>query len=192
MKYLATYTSPLGAITLASDEERLIGCWFDGQKHDRAALLGEETCERATPVLDAAKAWLDVYFSGKDPGASPPLRFTGTSFQRLVCELMSAIPYGRVATYGALAVAVASRMRRDRTSARAVGGAVGRNPLSLFVPCHRVVGADGRLTGYAGGLERKVCLLELEGVPLTEKGVVAPEARLSLFREFSDASSNDI
>ena len=97
----------------------------------------------------------------------------GSRFKRLVVELMTTIPYGRVATYGALASAVASRMGRDRTSARAVGGAVGRNPLSIFVPCHRVVGSDGRLTGYAGGLERKVWLLELEGVPLTEKGVSA-------------------
>ncbi len=191
MKYLATYASPLGTMTLASDEERLIGCWFDGQKHDRAALFGEETCERLTLVLDAAKAWLDVYFSGKDPGAPPPLHIAGSPFQRLVCELMLTIPFGQVATYGALAAAVASRRGRDLTSARAVGGAVRRNPLSLFVPCHRVVGADGRLTGYAGGLERKIWLLEREGVSLTERGVVAPEARLGLFWEFGDASSDE-
>ncbi len=173
MKYITKYATPLGEATLASDDERLIGFWFDGQKYDRDALTGEEICEKTTPVLDAAKRWLDVYFSGKNPGSPPPMVVEGSRFKRLVVELMTTIPYGRVATYGALASAVASRMGRDRTSARAVGGAVGRNPLSIFVPCHRVVGSDGRLTGYAGGLERKVWLLELEGVPLTEKGVSA-------------------
>ena len=171
MTYLTTYSSPIGEATLASDGECLIGCWFVGQKHDRAALLGEALSEKPTLVLDFARRWLDVYFSGKDPGAPPPIRVDGTSFRRRVCELMQTIPYGRVATYGALASAVATQ---GRTSARAIGGAVGRNPLSIFVPCHRVVGADGRLTGYAAGIERKIWLLEREGVALTEKGV-APE-----------------
>ena len=171
MKYIAKYATPLGEATLASDDERLIGFWFDGQKYDRDALVGEEFCEKTTPVLIAAKKWLDVYFSGKDPGAPPPLRLTGSPFQRLVGELMTTIPYGRATTYGALAATVARRQGRDKTSARAVGGAVGRNPISIFVPCHRVVGADGRLTGYAGGLERKIWLLEKEGVLPTERGV---------------------
>ena len=156
------YISPLGGITMASDGEALTGLWFDGQKRF-AETLAAENEERDLPVFALADRWLDVYFSGERPDFMPPLAPRGTPFRRAVWEALLTVPYGETATYGQIAAAVAERTGRPRTSARAVGGAAARNPISLIIPCHRVLGADGSLTGYAGGTERKRRLLELEG-----------------------------
>ncbi len=157
MDYINHYDSPLGSITLASDGTALTGLWFDGQRHFAATLDPDHT-ERDLPIFREARAWLDVYFAGREPDFTPPLRLNGTDFRRAVWETLQTIPYGHTVTYGALA----ARLGLPGTSARAVGGAVGRNPISLIVPCHRVVGADESLTGYAGGLQRKAWLLSLE------------------------------
>ena len=155
MQYIHHYASPLGPITAASDGEALTGLWFDGQKYF-AAGLGEHE-ERELPIFSEVDRWLDAYFSGRDPGFTPQLRPRGTAFRRAVWDLLLTIPFGGTVTYGQLAARLPGG-----TSARAVGGAVGHNPISLIVPCHRVVGADGSLTGYAGGVERKRRLLEME------------------------------
>ncbi len=162
MQYTASYASPLGEITLASDGEFLTGLWFEGQKYFARTLDGEHG-ERDLPVFREAREWLNVYFSGTAPAFTPPLRFTGTAFQKEVWALLIAIPYGETRTYGELAQTLAARRGLSQMSARAVGSAVGRNPISVIVPCHRVVGADGSLTGYAGGVQRKRALLSLEG-----------------------------
>ena len=162
MKYICRYPSPLGGVTLASGGETLAGLWFDGQKYFGRGLDGDPE-ERELPVFAEAARWLDLYFSGRDPGFTPPLRPMGTPFQLSVWEALSRIPFGGTATYGEIARELGRGEGRG-TSARAVGGAVGRNPISLIIPCHRVVGAGG-LTGYAGGLDRKAWLLDLEQGP---------------------------
>ena len=163
MTLTAGYESPLGQITLAADETGLTGLWCFGQKY-YANGLGEAAAGE-NPALAAARRWLDVYFSGREPDFTPPLHPRGSDFQRTVWDALLRIPYGETTTYGALAQGIAARLGRRSMSAQAVGGAVGRNPVSLIIPCHRVLGADGSLTGYAGGLDRKASLLKLEGVP---------------------------
>lgn len=162
MQYTHTYSSPLGSLLLASDGSRLTGCWFEGQKYF-ARGLAPNACESPLPLFCDADHWLNLYFSGQNPGFSIPVHPTGTAFQEAVWKLLKAIPYGTVTTYGAVAKEL-SRLSGNHcaSSARAVGGAVGRNPISIFIPCHRVIGADGSLTGYAGGTPRKIRLLELE------------------------------
>lgn len=162
MQYTAPYQSPLGPMTLAADGQALTGVWFDGQKYDRSG-LSQDCRAKDLPVFRQAKRWLDVYFSGQAPDFTPPLRFIGTDFQKEVWAILAAIPYGETRTYGDLARQLAQRRGLTGMSARAVGGAVGHNRLSLLVPCHRVVGTNGNLTGYAGGIERKIALLKLEG-----------------------------
>lgn len=142
MHYTQTISSPLGSILLSADEVGLTGLWFDGGRY-YAETLPEEHVERETPVLKDTKRWLDIYFSGREPDFTPPLHPSGSPFRQTVWQLLLEIPYGQTTTYGALL--------GDGASARAVGGAVGRNPISIIVPCHRVIGADGSLTGYAGG-----------------------------------------
>jgi methylated-DNA-[protein]-cysteine S-methyltransferase len=151
-------------MTLAERGGALVGSWFDGQAHDRANVGAcREAVGGEVPVLDGAVAWLGRYFAGVDPGPLPPVAPYGTTFQQAVwCELVG-IPRGRTTTYGAIADRLGVARGR-RASARAVGAAVGRNPLLVFVPCHRVVGSDGSLVGYAAGLGRKEALLVLEGV----------------------------
>lgn len=161
MNAVSTYQSPLGELLLAADEEGLTGMWFQGQKYV-AAGLGEETEPRGLPVFEEAKRWLDLYFQGKQPDFFPALHMQGTPFQKLVWELLLQIPYGETITYGELAGQIAAQLGRTSMSAQAVGGAVGHNKISILIPCHRVVGRDQSLTGYAGGLERKKWLLELE------------------------------
>ena len=157
--FTACVPSPLGEILLVSDGEALCGLYFEGQKYYPAAL---ETAERAKlAVFERARAWLESYFAGERPEIEVPLRLEGTAFRRAVWERLRAIPRGETVSYGELAAELA-RDRGRPCSARAVGAAVGRNPVSILVPCHRVVGADGSLTGYAGGLERKRKLLEIE------------------------------
>ena len=164
MIYMGRYDSPLGPITLAGEDGALTGLWFDGQKYFGAGLPAG-TPEGEPPVFRQVRAWLDRYFRGEDPGPAPPLAPAGTAFQRAVWEVLREIPYGRTATYGQVAQAAGRGLGRN-TSPRAAGSAVGRNPISLLSPCHRVVGAGGSLTGYAGGLERKEALLKLEGAEI--------------------------
>lgn len=164
MIYMGRYDSPLGPITLAGEDGALTGLWFDGQKYFGAGLPAG-TPEGEPPVFRQVRAWLDRYFRGEDPGPAPPLAPAGTAFQRAVWEVLREIPYGRTATYGQVAQAAGRGLGRN-TSPRATGSAVGRNPISLLIPCHRVVGAGGSLTGYAGGLERKEALLKLEGAEI--------------------------
>lgn len=166
MDYISHYASPLGPITLASDGEALTGLWFDGQKHFGATLSADRQ-EKDLPVFTEACRWLDAYFQGADPGSTPPLHPKGTPFQALVWDLLRAIPRGAVLTYGALAAQAARALGRSPMSPQAVGSAVGRNPISLMIPCHRVVGASGSLTGYAGGVDKKQALLRLEGLDLS-------------------------
>lgn len=162
MDYISRYESPLGPMLLAAEETGLTGVWFEGQKYF-ARGLAPGSREREIPVLTASKVWLDAYFAGKAPEMGLPLRFSGTAFQTAVWRLLSQIPYGQTVTYGQLAARLAKELGLPRMSAQAVGGAVGHNPISVIVPCHRVVGSSGSLTGYAGGMERKIALLKLEG-----------------------------
>lgn len=155
------YDSPLGGITIAGCGGALVGLWFDSQQHFGEA-LSPEHCERPLPVLCQAARWLDIYFGGGVPDFTPPLELRGTAFRREVWDLLLSIPYGRTATYGQLAERISMARGTARTSARVIGGAVARNPISLIVPCHRVIGAGGALTGYAAGTERKARLLALE------------------------------
>ena len=167
MVYTATYASPLGELTLASDGENLVGLWTESQKRFGASLLEGSTPRPDLPPFAAAASWLDRYFAGARPSPDElPLRIVGTPFQQVVCDILRTIPYGGLTTYGDVARQVAERMGRERMSSQAVGGAVGRNPLPIVVPCHRVVGAGGNLTGYTGGLDIKVWLLTHEGVDM--------------------------
>lgn len=161
MQYISHYASPLGSMLLAADDAGLTGLWFEGQRHFARGL---ETAheERTLPLLDEAKRWLDQYFSSREPDFTPSLYLLGTAFEREVWAILRAIPYGRTTTYGEIAAQLAKRRGLAHMSAQAVGSAVGRNPISVIVPCNRVLGADGSLTGYAGGLERKRRLLALE------------------------------
>ena len=161
MDYTHHFASPLGGITLASDGEALTGLWFDGQKYFADTLLPAHE-EKDLPVFGQAARWLDLYFRGQVPGFTPPLCLRGSPFRRAVWALLLQIPYGETRTYGELAAQIAAQMGLPSMSAQAVGGAVGHNPVSLIVPCHRVIGADGSLTGYAGGVAVKEKLLALE------------------------------
>lgn len=161
MIYTQHYDSPLGGILLAADDVGLTGLWFDGQKYFARGLSNERIAQE-TSVLAEAKRWLDIYFTGKAPDFTPPLHPIGSAFRRSVWEILLQIPYGQTATYGEIARQLAKKQGLDRMSAQAVGGAVGHNEISIIIPCHRVVGADGSLTGYAGGIGKKETLLELE------------------------------
>lgn len=154
------YPSPLGGILLAADEAGLVGLWFEGQKYF-ANTLPAEHCAQTTPILAEASRWLDLYFAGRVPDFTPPLHPSGTSFQQSVWKTLLTIPHGQTTTYGDIARQLAAR-QGGRVSAQAVGGAVGHNKVSIIIPCHRVVGASGSLTGYAGGIDKKIKLLELE------------------------------
>ena len=162
MTYTKHYTSPLGMILLAADDAGLTGLWFEGSKYFAAELPKEHT-EQDTPVLLETTQWLDVYFAGKEPDFTPLLHLVGSDFRQAVWNILLSIPYGRTMTYGQIAKRACQKTPGiDKMSAQAVGGAVGHNPISIIVPCHRVVGASGSLTGYAGGLDKKIALLELE------------------------------
>lgn len=168
MQYINRYESPLGGILLAADEIGLTGLWFDGQKY-YAPQIDLEQPEKSTPVTRQTKQWLDIYFSGQNPDFMPPLHLLGTPFQLAVWKILQGIPYGKTATYGEIAKQLAPQTAvqrgRSRMSAQAVGGAVGRNKISILIPCHRVVGANGSLTGYAGEIDKKAYLLALEKQP---------------------------
>ena len=155
------YDSPLGRIQMASDEIGLTVLYFEGAKYD-ADRLSAGCLEQETKILSAGKRWLDLYFGGKNPDFLPPLHPKGSAFQMTVWNMLLEIPYGKTISYGEIARKIAEKRGISRMSAQAVGGAVGRNPIAIIIPCHRVVGADGSLTGYAGGLDKKIKLLELE------------------------------
>lgn len=161
MDYVHHYQSPLGGITLASDGTALIGLWFDDQKYF-ADTIRKQTSEKNLPIFQETKKWLDIYFSGQAPDFTPPLNMRTTPFRKRVWEIMLSIPFGHTMTYGQIADKIAHEKGIRRMSAQAVGGAVGHNSISLIIPCHRVVGTNGSLAGYAGGIDKKVKLLELE------------------------------
>lgn len=165
MQYISHYHSPIGDILLAADSIGLTGLWFEGQKY-YALYLDKEHEEKELPIFADTKRWLDIYFSGKEPDFSVPLHFTGTKFQNEVWEILASIPYGTTMTYGEIAQKIAVNRGLTRMSAQAVGGAVGHNEISIIVPCHRVVGTNGSLTGYAGGIDKKIALLTLENVDM--------------------------
>lgn len=139
MVYTTEYASPLGPITLACDGEAIIGLWFNGQRYF-GNILPEQTEKKEHPLFADAKRWLDVYFSGREPDFLPPLRYDSTPFRRLICEIMLTIPYGKTMTYGQIAAEAAKRLGAEKMSAQAVGGRGRHNPISLMIPCHRVVG----------------------------------------------------
>lgn len=159
--YIQHYNSPLGEITLASDGENLTGLWFEGQKYFGDTLT-ENYQQENLPIFDQTRKWMDIYFTGQEPDFTPPLAINATPFRKRVCEVMLTIPYGQTMTYGEIAKIIAKEKGVSQMSAQAVGGAVGHNSISLIIPCHRVVGVGGKLTGYAGGVDRKEMLLEME------------------------------
>lgn len=161
MTCIQHYRSPLGGILLAADEDGLTGLWFDGQKY-YADTLPPDAAEEETPALTATKRWLDVYFTGRQPTFMPPLHPIGSPFRQAVWQLLLQIPYGQTTTYGAIARQLAAGQGLPSVSAQAVGGAVGHNRISILIPCHRVVGTGGSLTGYAGGIDKKIQLLTWE------------------------------
>ncbi len=161
MEYTNEYISPLGKILFASDGHALTGLWFEGQKYF-AAKLERDHEEKDLPVFAQVAEWLALYFNGKNPAFTPPLTLKGTPFQKEVWEAMLAIPFGQTTTYAKIAAQIAKHRGLASMSAQAVGSAVAHNPISLIIPCHRVVGSDGSLTGYAGGIEKKEWLLAME------------------------------
>lgn len=172
------YNSPLGKITLACDKKGLIGLWFEGQKYFGGEMMKEDlkddnlmerTGMKYAPVLEQTVKWLDIYFSGIEPDFIPQLHLTGSDFRRTVWKMLLEIPYGQTTTYKEIACRIAEQRGIKTMSAQAVGGAVGHNPISIIVPCHRVLGADGSLTGYAGGVDKKISLLTLEKTVLSRK-----------------------
>ena len=166
MYYSALYCSPLGRITLASDEAgKLAGLWLEGQKYFLGTLSEEPVAREDLPVFAQTKDWLDQYFAGRRPAIDQlSLAPVGGTFRQEVWKILCEIPYGEVITYGDIARKIAEKQGRKTMSSQAVGGAVGHNPISIIIPCHRVVGSHGSLTGYAGGIEKKIWLLKQEGV----------------------------
>ena len=168
MDFTARYQSPLGGITLASDGEALIGLWFDGQKYFATTLSADVSENPDLPVFRQTRLWLDRYFGGEIPDFTPKSRVLGSDFRKQVWQKLLEIPYGHTATYGEIARAIARENGLERMSAQAVGNAVGHNPIALIIPCHRVLGSDGSLTGYAAGTDKKAFLLALEKSTLTK------------------------
>ena len=160
-QYIDTYASPLGIITMGSNGKQLTGLWFEGQKYfDHTS--NDQPSHHALPIFDETRTWLDVYFQGKRPTFTPPILLNDTPFRRTVWQLLLTIPYGETTTYKDIAMKWARQHGVKSMSSQAVGGAVGRNPISIIIPCHRVIGTNGSLTGYAGGLDRKRWLLQWE------------------------------
>ena len=190
MIYTAHYNSPLGKILLAADKDGLIGLWFENQKYyadvinentfcheidirkgqnygDKTDLIKDECVNHEVSVLKQTKEWLDIYFSGGEPHFTPRLHMIASDFRKAVWNIMLEIPYGQTMTYGEIARKLAKQKCIKTMSAQAVGGAVGHNSISIIIPCHRVVGTNGSLTGYAGGIDKKVGLLTLENVDMS-------------------------
>ncbi len=161
MDFIYSYTSPMGGITLASDGTHLTGLWFNGQKYFADSICGTPQ-KRYLPIFEQTIRWLDIYFGGQNPPFTPPLQMKTTPFRKQVWQILLTIPYGQTMTYSQIAVQVARQYGLKQMSAQAVGGAVGHNSIALIIPCHRVIGSNGSLTGYAGGLDKKTQLLRLE------------------------------
>lgn len=167
--YTSTYNSPFGRYTLLSDGKNLVGTWLYGQKHYMEGNYLNTIEDNNLEIFNNTKRLLDEYFKGKrQTFENLPLCYCGSDFRKLILDLLQKIPYGKTVSYGYLANEAAKLSGRDKISARAVGAAVGRNPISIIIPCHRVVGADRSLVGYAGGLQTKIKLLTLEGVDITK------------------------
>ena len=174
MYYSTIFPSPVGLLTLASDGVSIVGLWIEGQKYHGNSILKEMTKKDDLSVFGAAKNWLNRYFAAEKPGISElTLAPIGSDFRQGVWNILKEIPCGAVITYGDIAKKMAAAMGRERMSGQAVGGAVGHNPISIIIPCHRVVGSNGSLTGYAGGIATKIKLLELEGAPMS--GLFIPQ-----------------
>lgn len=174
MIYRTDYESPLGRVTLASDGESIVGLWLEGQKYFGDTVNGEMHREDRLAIFAKTRDWLDRYFRGEKPAITEILLApAGNRFRQEVWKILCDIPYGEVMTYGAIARMIAERLGREKMSAQAVGGAVGHNPVSIIIPCHRVVGANGSLTGYAGGIRTKIRLLQHEKADMT--GLFVPE-----------------
>lgn len=167
MDFTYEYTSPIVELTLASDGENLTGLWMKDQKYF-ASTLGKDSERNFLPVFKETIKWLDIYFSGAEPDFTPPLSPKGSEFRKAVWDILLQIPYGSLITYGDIAKKLAKETGKESMSAQAVGGAVGHNPISIIIPCHRVVGSGGSLTGYAGGIETKLKLLTLENVNIDD------------------------
>jgi methylated-DNA-[protein]-cysteine S-methyltransferase len=167
MNYTFEYNSPVGLLTIASDGENITGLWIKGQKYF-AATLEAENQPMDLPVFERAKEWLTTYFSGKNPSFTLPLTPKGSPFRQAVWKILRHIPYGKVITYSDIAKIIAKQTGKEKMSSQAAGGAVGRNPISIIIPCHRVVGSDGSLTGYAGGITAKTKLLTLEQADMSK------------------------
>lgn len=165
--YIHFYDSPLGELVMSSEGSALIGLGLASQQAAGAAIAGRRPQEKSLPIFQETARWLDTYFRGRAPSFTPKLKLSGSDFQKRVCEIMLTIPFGETVTYGEIAAAIARERGIPRMSAQAVGGAVGANPILLIVPCHRVIGVDGNLTGYGAGMERKIQLLTLEKVDMT-------------------------
>ena len=166
MIYTSEYYSPLGDILLASDEVGLTGLWFKGQKYFANTLSEKRACVE-TPSIKEAKEWMDVYFSGEEPDFLPPLNPQGSAFRQAVWKILLSIPYGKTTTYGEVADIMAKKQNISHMSAQAIGGAVAHNAISIIIPCHRVVGINGSLTGYAGGIDKKISLLKCESADIS-------------------------
>lgn len=167
--YYSIYMSPVGQLTIASDGENVIGLWIEGQKYFGRTLSSEKILAKDMAVLKQTVDWLERYFAGEKPLPSElPLVPEGSEFRQAVWDILCEIPYGEVITYGDIAKKITAMKGVDTMSAQAVGGAVGHNPISIIIPCHRVVGSNGSLTGYAGGMERKQWLLAHEGLDMLE------------------------
>lgn len=167
MLYTMHYDSPIGRLLLMEKEEALTGLWIEGQKYFLGTLRENMEEKKDSSILNRTKDWLDRYFRGEKPQISElTLEPMGSEFRKEVWKILCEIPYGEVTTYGDISRKIADNRGIDRMSAQAVGQAVGHNPISIIIPCHRVVGTGGSLTGYAGGLQRKVSLLTLEGVSM--------------------------
>ena len=168
MYYSTIYGSPVGLLTLASDGDNLVGLWIEGQKYHGHTIPETMAEKDEVPIFGIVKDWLDRYFAGEQLDISRlPLAPLGSDFRRKVWEILCEIPYGEVITYGDIAKRMAAAMNKESMSSQAIGGAVGHNPISIIIPCHRVVGSSGSLTGYAGGIGVKTKLLELEGVDMS-------------------------
>ena len=166
MQYKMTYKSPVGDLTITTDGQNVTGLWFENQQNYES-LLNDIVKEQHQPIFDKVTHWLDEYFSGNKPAINFPLTPTGTDFRMTVWKKLQAIPYGETVTYGDIAQQIAEDRGRSKMSAQAVGGAVGSNPISIIIPCHRVVGANGSLTGFGGGIDRKIKLLNNEEVDMS-------------------------
>ncbi|WP_279159931.1 methylated-DNA--[protein]-cysteine S-methyltransferase [Thomasclavelia cocleata] len=163
MHYVYEYKSPIGDITMASDGTSLIGLWFNGQKYF-ASTLSSKYKYKLLPVFKETILWLNIYFNGKEPDFMPRIKLDGTAFRIEIWQILQQIPYATTLTYGDIAKKIATKRGIENMSAQAVGGAVGHNPISIIIPCHRLLGSNGSLTGYAGGIDKKIALLELEGI----------------------------